>query len=89
MGKYRDIDVKWRENFERLEEDIPKGIVSYTVQGGETEGGKFRIGRDRGLYHETVAYKGMLIIIKIISFGFAEVWLTSPRFFVTHTEKSD
>jgi len=89
LCKFRDIDVKWRENIERLEEDIPKGDISYTVQGRETVTGKVRVGRDRGRYHKTVACKGMVTIIKILTFGFAELCLTSPRHFVTHTEKSD
>jgi hypothetical protein len=41
VDKFRDKDSNWRENMQRVEEDIPKVAVSYTVQEDETERGKF------------------------------------------------
>ena len=53
----RDNDGNWRGHIERLEEDIPKVAVSYSVQEDETERGKLRFERDwngsNGLWCET------------------------------------
>jgi len=66
LGKFRDNDVKWRENVQRLEKDIPKGAVIYTVQGGETERGKLRVWKERFRVDGTVERKVIIIIIIII-----------------------
>jgi hypothetical protein len=37
LGKFRDSDGNWREHIERLEKDILKVAVSYSVKEGERE----------------------------------------------------
>jgi len=53
----RDEDGNWRENIQRVEEDIPKVAVSYALQEDEAERGKVKFGRERngskGLWRET------------------------------------
>jgi hypothetical protein len=46
LGKFRDKDGNWREQIERLEEDILKVAVSYSVQEDETERRKVRVERE-------------------------------------------
>jgi hypothetical protein len=57
MDKFRDKDGNWRESIQRVEEDIPKVAVSYSVQEDETERGKVKLERERneskGLWRET------------------------------------
>jgi hypothetical protein len=57
MDKFRDKDGNWRENIQRVEEDIPKVAVSYSVQEDETERGKLKLEREKngskGLWRET------------------------------------
>jgi len=57
MDKFRDEDGNWRENIQRVEEDIPKVAVSYALQEDEAERGKVKFGRERngskGLWRET------------------------------------
>ena len=67
---------------------MPKGVVIYTVQGGETERGKLRVWKERVWVHGTVVRK-IIIIIIIIYFFFEEIRTTSTRNFVIHTEHSD
>jgi len=66
LGKFRGKNINWREFIPRLEADIPKGAVSYTVQERETEGRKLSDGKERDLLHVTVVCKGIIIIIIII-----------------------
>jgi hypothetical protein len=47
MDKFRDKDGNWRENVQRVEEDIPEFAVSYSVQEDEKEKGKVKFERKR------------------------------------------
>jgi hypothetical protein len=42
VDKFRDKNGTWREKFQRVEEDMPKFAVSYTVQDKMTETGKVK-----------------------------------------------
>jgi len=57
MAKFRDKDGNWNENNRRVEEDIPKFAVRYTLQDDETKRGKMKFERKRngskGLWRET------------------------------------
>ena len=43
MDKFRDKVANWRENIQRVEEDVPKVVVSYSLQEGETESVKRKV----------------------------------------------
>jgi len=66
LGKFRDNDANWRENFQRLEEHILKGAVCYKVQGGETERGLLRVGKYRDLVYGTGTCKGILVVVVVV-----------------------
>jgi len=43
MDKFRDKDGNWRENIQRMEEDIPKFAITYSVPKDETQGDKVKL----------------------------------------------
>jgi hypothetical protein len=43
MYKFIDKDGNWTERIQRVEEDIPKVAVRYSVQENETKRGKLRV----------------------------------------------
>ena len=47
MDKFRDKDGNWRENIQRVEEDIPKVVGSYNVLGDDTQRGKVKFEREK------------------------------------------
>jgi hypothetical protein len=47
VDKFSDNHRNWREQLQRLEEDIAKVDVRYTVQEDETERGKVRVEREK------------------------------------------
>ena len=47
MDKFRDKDGNWRENIQRVEEDIPKVVGSYNVLEDDTERGKVKFEREQ------------------------------------------
>jgi septum formation topological specificity factor MinE len=49
MNKLRDNHSNWREQLQRLEEDILKVVVRYTVQEDETDRGKLGVEREKEL----------------------------------------
>jgi hypothetical protein len=57
MNTFRDIDGNWREHIQRVEGDMPKVAVSYTLQEGVTERGKVKLRGSRngskGLWRDT------------------------------------
>jgi hypothetical protein len=46
VDKFRDKVGNWRENIQRVEEDVPKVAISYTVQEDESEKGKVKFERE-------------------------------------------
>jgi len=55
LGKFIDKGGNWKEYIQRVEEDILKVAVSYSVQEGDTEEGKLRVDREREWVEWTVA----------------------------------
>ena len=55
MGKFIDKRGNWREQIQRVEEDILKVAVSYSVQESERERGKLRVEREQEWVEWTVA----------------------------------
>jgi len=57
MDKFTDKDGNWRENIQRVVEDIQNFAVSYSLQKDETESGevKFEKGRNvsKDIWSET------------------------------------
>ena len=55
MDKFRDKDGNWRENLQRVEEDMPKFAITYSVLEDETEGGKVKLEMEQELYEGSTA----------------------------------
>ena len=51
----RDNDGNWRGHIERLEEDIPKVAVNYSVLEDDTERGKVKLEREQGWFQGPIA----------------------------------
>jgi hypothetical protein len=54
LRKFRDKDGNWREQIQRLGDNIPKVAVSYSMQEDDTERGKFRVERAQEWGERTV-----------------------------------
>ena len=56
MDKFRGKGGNWIENNQRVEQDILKFVVSYSMQEDETERGKLKLEKERnwskGLWRE-------------------------------------
>jgi len=61
LDKFRDNVGNWREQIQRVKEDILKVAVLCSMQEDETERGKLRAGNCR----RDCDVKGIIIIIKI------------------------
>jgi hypothetical protein len=46
LEKFRNNDSSWREHIQRVEEEIMKDVVRYTVQEDDRERGKLRDERE-------------------------------------------
>jgi len=55
LDRFIDKGGNWTEHIQRVEEDIPKVAVRYSVQEDETEKGKVRVERVQEWDEGTVA----------------------------------
>jgi hypothetical protein len=66
LDKFRDKDGNWRENMQRVEEDIPNVALSYIVQEDDRERSKVKFESEQERIEGNVAKKGIMIVIYII-----------------------